>query len=130
MNINYFIHELYNKVRWGEFHYKDRISNSYYFSDDEYEICYDLNNNIIHIAVLRSDGKESLLHLNPNRKDGYCDNYLLNSLIEIILEISINDKEMERLNSDLKKYVDKEDFEKASKQRDIIDNIKIILSKL
>lgn len=130
MNVNYFIEELYNKVRWGEFSYRDRIANSYYFSDETHEVCYDLKNNTIYVALLKYNGKENLLNLNVDRKDDHYDRYLINSFVEIILEIIMNEKEMGRLNSDLDKYVDDEDFEKASKQRDVINNIKKILSKL
>lgn len=129
-NINYFIEELYNKVRWGKFDYRGRISNSYYFSDETHEVCYDIKSNSIYIALLKSSGKENLLHLNSNSNTDYYDKYLVNSFIEIILEISMNDREMTRLNSDLEKYINNEEFEKASKQRDIINNIKMVLSKL
>lgn len=130
VNINYFIEEIYNKVRWGGFDYKGKFSNSYYFSDNIHEVCYDLKSNSIYIALLTSTGKESLVCLNVDNLNGNYDIYLINSLVEFIISLVIDDKEMEKLNNDLDKYVENEDFKKASKQRDIINNIKIISSKL
>jgi hypothetical protein len=129
-NINYFIEEIYNKVRWGEFDYKGRVSNNYYFSDETHEVCYDLNTNSIYVALLTSTGKESLLHLDVENNGNHYDRYLINSLVEFIIEFVIDDTEMERLNKDLDMYVKNEEFRKASNQRDIINNIKIMLSKL
>lgn len=131
MNINYYIEDIYNKVRWGDLEYRRRIGNLYYFYNDEEEVCYDIIMNSISTAKFTKSGKESVIYMDSlnMEKLGY-DEYLYNSFIEIILEMVMSDSEMNRLNDRLDEYIEREEFEKASKQKDVIDNIKIIMSKL
>lgn len=131
MNINYYIEDIYNKVRWGDLEYRKRIGNLYYFYNDKEEVCYDIIMNSISTAKFTNSGKEPVIYINSlnMEKLGY-DEYLYNSFIEIILEMVISESEMDRLNDKLNDYIEKEEFEKASKQRDVIDNIKIIMDKL
>lgn len=131
MKVNYYIEDIYNKVRWGNLEYRKRIGNLYYFYDDVEEVCYDILLGSISTAKFTNNGKDSILYINSTNieKLGY-DEYLYNSLKEILLEIIISDEEMDRLDNKLSEYIENEEFEKASTYRDVINNIKIILNKL
>lgn len=133
MNINYYIEEVYNKVRWGDIEYKGRIGNSHYFCNDEQEVCYNILMESISVAEFTNNGKEWVLYLDKNNVDqGIVEynEYLFSSFLELIIDMVINDSEITRMNNELNDYIQKELFERASKQRDVINNIKIIRSKL
>lgn len=133
MNINYYIEEVYNKLRWGDIEYKGRVGNSHYFCNDQQEVCYSILMESISIAEFTNNGKEWVLYLDKNNVDkGIVEynEYLFNSFLELIIEMSIDESEIERMNNELENYIQREQFESASKQRDVINNIKIIRSKL
>ncbi|CAG7579958.1 MAG: hypothetical protein SLAVMIC_00178 [uncultured marine phage] len=132
MGINYYIEDIYNKVRWGDLSFQSRVGNSYYFCNEKQEVCYNVLLESISVAEFNKTGKEWVLYLERNNLEkGYADysEYLFNSFMELILEIVMTTDELERLDEDLNGYVLSEDYEKASRLRDIINNIKTILNK-
>ena len=132
MGINYYIEDVYNKVRWGDLNFQSRIGNSYYFCNEQQEVCYNVLLESISVAEFNKSGKEWVLYLERNNLEkGYAEysEYLFNSFMELILEIVMTDEELDRLNEDLNGYVLSEDYERASKLRDVINNIKTILNK-
>jgi hypothetical protein len=132
MDINHYIEEVYNKVRWGDLNFESRNGNSYYFCDDYQEVCYNVLLESISVAEFNKTGKEWIFYLDRNNMEkGYAQysEYLFNSFMELILEIVMTDEELGRLEEEMEGYVLSEEYEKASKFRDVITNIKSILNK-
>jgi len=131
MDINYYLQELYDKIRWGDIVYKGRTGNSYYLCSDKQEVCYSILLESISVAEFNNNGKKWILYLDKsNLNHSEFDEYLFNSIFEIIIEIIATEKEVDRLESEMRSNVLSENFETASKYRDVINNIKLILNKL
>jgi len=133
MNINYYLEDIYEQIRWGDLTFNKRVGNSFYFMDETKEVCYNVNMESISVAEFTKTGKDWTIYIDRNNlAEGItnCDEYIFNSIFELILEIVMSNVELKRLDDNLNDIVLNEEFEKASKLRDIIKNIKLILNKL
>ena len=132
-NINNLISSFYNMFLDGDFYFKGRFNDNYLFEhvEKKYELLYNIDINSVTLYEFKTNkGKVTIGYISNNNVDlglTKVNNFLYNSLLEIIFDMSIDEKELGILNYAMKRYLDNEDYNKADKINTRIKFIKNIL---
>jgi hypothetical protein len=122
MRLDIWIDTIYDELQSGEMIYMERKNNLYYFHDRTHEVCFDINDEIVYIAELTGGVSRAMAKITSEL------NLLsFNYLVELIITIVVDNREMNRLEQELEESVKEENYEKASVLRDVINHAKDIL---
>lgn len=113
-------------INSGEIEYTDRTKNTYLFKNDKYRVCLNLIMESISIEYLNN----TLAYLDKNNIDSghgifKIDDYY--EIYDIMLSVVMDKEELDRLSKLMMTFANKDDFETASKIRDIISYINNVI---
>lgn len=128
VEINEFLSKIIEKIKWGDIKFDRKKGKNFYFRNQEYEICYNIYLESISIFEIK-DNNDSLEWLFYIDKHNFLlgktkiDEYIFNSLFEVIVQSCIQSEDIDALNYEISEYVEKEEYEKANKIKKILEFI-------
>lgn len=127
VEINDFLNKIIEKIKWGDIKFDRRKGKNFYFRNDKYELCYNIYLESVAIFEISEGGElEWIFYIDRNNfKIGKTsiDEFIFNSLFEVIVQSCIQKEDIKILNIEMQNYVANEEYEKANKIKKIIEFI-------